>query len=731
MRSLPGFGRKLATLFFLAAFLAATVPPEVMGLRPEVMGLRPELTGLRPELTGLRATAFAAGDEPAGRFEPAPCTFKGAEGFAPDAIECGYLVVPERHANPQGPTIRLAVAILKRTEAVPAPGATRTPAEGAAAPDRRQPTPLVMAQGGPGGSTIDAFLPAFGSGELAALLEDRDVVLFDQRGTLYSEPALLCPESFTLTEETIEQDLTREESLRRSLEALGKCRERLAAGGADLAAYNSLENAADIEALRTALGYDQINLYGVSYGTLLALHALRGHPGALRSFILDGVAPPQINFLTEAPRSHGRSFSELFRACAADPTCHAAYPDLERVTFDLVDRLNAGPARVRITDPETGTEYNAVLDGDTFLDLLIQFFYATPLIPLMPAIITGALEGDFAVIQRVWPVLAFDRTQAEGMYFSTVCAEDADFVPGDVDLSGLPPPLAGQEKDGAEAILAACRDWNVPSLGPAVDAPVSGDVPVLLFNGQYDPITPPAFGEAAATSLSHSTLFTFPGLGHGALPDDRCAQEIARAFLDDPSSRPEASCLALAKPVTFTGPSNTLMTPAVGRLLAAVERGDFLRFLPLILGLGFLFTVFALWPISWFIRRMQKTPPDRRLPAGLAPWLAIAAALLGGVFMAGLVALVFDVSLGGSDIVLLVGAPLRWAWLFALPPVIGVLAAGMAALTVLAWRRRFWGAARRAYFTGLAAAALGVVAWLITSGLMFPLLSRLRGGPGL
>ncbi len=77
--------------------------------------------------------------------------------------------------------------------------------------------------------------------------------------------------------------------------------------GTDLAAYNSLENAADIEALRTALGYDQINLYGVSYGTLLALHALRLYPGALRSVILDGVVPPQINFLTEAPRAHDRS----------------------------------------------------------------------------------------------------------------------------------------------------------------------------------------------------------------------------------------------------------------------------------------------------------------------------------------------------------------------------------------------------------------------------------------
>jgi pimeloyl-ACP methyl ester carboxylesterase len=672
-------------------------------------------------MAAVPAPALSAGDGPSSRFEPAPCTFKGAEQFDVGAIQCGYLIVPERHSDPAGPSIKLAVAILKSA----APGVV-PPEAGASAGDadteEPRPVPLVMAQGGPGGSTIDAFLPLFSSGELASLLEDRDVVLFDQRGTLYSEPALLCPESITLTEQTIEQDLTREEERRLSLEALGKCRERLVQEGTDLAAYNSLENAADIEALRTALGYDQVNLYGVSYGTLLALHALRLYPGALRSVILDAVVPPQINFLTEAPRAHDRSLTELFRACAKDPACQSAYPNLERDTFDLVDRLNAAPARVPITDRETGVEYNAVLDGDAFLDLLIQFLYATPLIPLLPAVIAGAGNGDFTVIQRAWPLLAFDRTQAEGMYFSTVCAEDADFAAGDANLSGLPPQLSSLEKDSTEAILDACRNWNVPALASGVDAAVTSDVPVLIFNGQFDPITPPAFGETAAKSLSRSYLYTFPGLGHGALPDSSCARDIARAFLNDPDTRPEAHCVTGEGSVTFIGPSNTLMTGAVGRLLAAVEGGKLLRFLPIILGLGLLFTAFVLWPLTGFIRRMQRRPPERRWAASLAPWLAIATALLGGVFVAGLVALVFDVSLRGGDIVLLLGAPMRWAWLFALPLAIGLLAAGMLALTIFAWRRRFWGVGRRVYYTVLTAAALGVVAWLITTGLMFPLL---------
>jgi pimeloyl-ACP methyl ester carboxylesterase len=670
------------------------------------------------------APALAEGDGPSGRFEPGPCTFQGANQFAKGAVECGYLVVPERHAVPDGATIRLAVAILKRASAGRALGGSRaTPAAPGSAV--QQPTPLVMAQGGPGGSTLDAFIPSFQSGELSALLEDRDVVLFDQRGTFYSQPALLCSESISLTEQTIEQHLTRAEDTVLSLEALHKCRERLASGGVDLAAFNSLENAADIEALRAALGYDQVNLYGVSYGTLLALHTLSLYPNAIRSVILDGVLPPQINFLEQAPQAHERSFRELFQACQADAGCRAAYPDLEQETFALVDRLNAVPARVPIVDRQTGKQYRAVLDGDSFLDLLVQFFYVSPLIPLLPAIIDGAGAGNFAIIQRVWPLLAFDRTQAEGMYFSTVCAEDADFTLSDVDLSGLPSQLASEEKESADAILQACRDWNVPALGPAIDAPVSSDVPVLLLNGQYDPITPPSYGQAAARSLPNSTLFTFPALGHGALPDDPCAQQIARAFLNDPSSRPSAGCMAGEMPVTFTTPFNTLITPAVGRLLEAIERGDWRPFLPLLLALGVLLTVFAIWPLSWFIRRMQRAAPERRAAARLAPWLAVLAALLALVFVAGLAVLVFDVSLRGSDLALLVGVPLRWAWLFAVPPLLALLAAGMAVLVVLAWRRRYWGAARRVYYSILAVAAAGTALSLTASGLLVPLLSHI------
>ncbi len=220
--------------------------------------------------------------------------------------ECGWLTVPAQHADPAGPTIELGVVVLKGNGESP------------------QADPLVMAQGGPGGSTIDSYA---GLMQDSPLRRDRDIVLFDQRGTTHTKPALQCDELNQLTIDTAEQDLPDEEIDRLSMEAAQACRDRLTKAGADLSAFDSVENAADINALREALGYDQINFYGVSYGTLLGQHLMRDFPQILRSVILDAVAPAEGSFINESGRTEDRALTELFNACKADAKCNAAYPE--------------------------------------------------------------------------------------------------------------------------------------------------------------------------------------------------------------------------------------------------------------------------------------------------------------------------------------------------------------------------------------------------------------------
>ena len=198
-------------------------------------------------------TPAAAG---APRFEKTECWFKEPAGHD---VECGWVIVPEDHARPEGKTIKLAVARFKSDASQP------------------EPDPVIYLEGGPGGSALKSYTSQFDF-LFGPLLEKRDVVLFDQRGTGYSQPALACPEYNQAVIDMLPKDMTAAESETVANKALLACRDRLVKEGVNLDMYNSAQNAADIEALRQALGYDQVNLYGISYGTRLALTALRDAP---------------------------------------------------------------------------------------------------------------------------------------------------------------------------------------------------------------------------------------------------------------------------------------------------------------------------------------------------------------------------------------------------------------------------------------------------------------------
>jgi pimeloyl-ACP methyl ester carboxylesterase len=617
-------------------------------------------------------------------------------------VECGYLVVPERHSQPDGPTIRLAVAIFKSHSPFPAPD------------------PLVIAQGGPGGSSIEfADLIAFNS-----LRDRRDIILFDQRGTLHSEPALLCPEIDAITEETIEQHLSLEQSFKLEEEALLACRSRLAEEGVDLAAFNSLENAADVEALRLALGYEKINLYGVSYGTLLALHVMRDYPAGLRSVILDAVVPAQTNFITEIPRTQDRAFSELFNACAAGPVCQADYPELEQRFFELVAALNKQPATVPLTDPETGQHYQAILDGHTLIELLFQMLYSTDHIPVLPKLIDNARAGDYTILSNTWPTLAFDHTFSLGMYHSVICAEDADFQVEDMRVDGVRSQIATIAGMQSESILNTCVRWNVPPLGPSVDKPIVSDIPTLLLSGQFDPITPPAFAETVAKTLSNSYAYTFPVNGHGAaIPGNDCSDRIVQTFLDNPDVEPDASCLAKQPPIPDFLPVDTL-TLGVISSLAELSGSHLIQLGLLVLCALSLLSAWVIWPLEALIRHLRrKTLPLQPRVARLARWLVVLVGLLSAFFVVGLLYTLFCLFRAEDYSVLIVGLPGNVALLFVLPLLLIPLATAMLVATVMAWRNHYWSIWGRLYYTWLTLSVLVYIGVLIHWDMLAVLLS--------
>jgi len=453
-------------------------------------------------------------------FEPAPCAFVVPTGYSPD---CGYLVVPENRTRSDRPSIRLHVAIFRNHSRVPVPD------------------PVVHLAGGPGSSSLSVAEYLFDQG-LGAILEKRDFILFDQRGTGYSQPRLDCTERTSITGMLLEGGLSTEETQLTIQDAFRRCRDRLIAEGKDLSAYNSAASAADLNDLRLALGYEKLNLYAVSYGTRLALTVMRDYPNSVRSAVLDSAYPLQVNLYTALAPNADRAFNIFFNRCAADSNCNATYPDLRNVLYQLVDQLNAYPVSVSLSSG--GIDRTVRVDGGLLIDVLFTGLYNPIVTASMPQMIYDIQRGEYTLLrQRL--ALYFDTSSALGMQMAVQCAEEFPFnTPEDVYTAaqGAQPQIAAFYPASVQPLFAACREWAFSAPDPRENMPVLSDIPALILAGEHDPITPPEWGRMVAQDLANAYFHEFPGNGHWVTRSSRCALSMALAFWDSPMQDPTLMC---------------------------------------------------------------------------------------------------------------------------------------------------------------------------------------------
>jgi pimeloyl-ACP methyl ester carboxylesterase len=449
-------------------------------------------------------------------------------------VECGYLTVPENRTAPDGRTVRLAVARAKAT-----------------APDPR-PDPLVYLTGGPGGSALISAVPRIAAGWNA----DRDVIFLEQRGTWKSEPLLACPEVDAFLDAWVGLDTFDPATAQRSADAVGACRDRLAAT-ADLAAFDTTENAADVADLRTALGIGEWNLYGVSYGADLALQTLRDHPDGIRSVVLDSVLPPQQSLADHFWPSAASGLAGLSDACAAQPACRADHPSLRDDVVRLVGDLTARPRTLTRTDPATGSPVPVVVDGYKLINLAVVASLAPGGIAAFPALVANLDRGDGSIAADT---LLANRpptgVTAYGLTFGVFCGEipvdtDTLLARGRAALPGLPEQVLRLVPQ-SPYLVGDCARWSIPPAPPSVRTPVSSDRPVLVLAGALDAVTAPANADLVAQTLPAATRSTFPDAAHDVLLwSPACGVAVMRSFLDRPAA-PDLGCVSGLAPAPFT-----------------------------------------------------------------------------------------------------------------------------------------------------------------------------------
>ena len=445
------------------------------------------------------------------------------EDVALDGVECGTLTVPENRTVTDGRDVTMPVAILRSAAA------------------EKQPDPYVYFSGGPGDAGIEA-----GGRLLAAGLTptDRDFIWFDQRGTGRSEPSLSCPEVQENTYDRYETTGTPAEEDEATMVAVRSCFEDLRSR-ADLDSYDTPTIAQDVADLREALGVDEWNIFGISYGTTVALEVLRSHPEGVRSAVIDSVYPPTVRNDFRAYAQLGEdAFERLYEACAADEACNSAYPTLEQDVTDVAAALDEKPYRLTFTDP-TGAERVANLTGQDIVDAAYFAMYRAELIPLLPLFVQQLKSGNYSPLDLVAEdLLGALSGIADGVWHSVECADRLETMqPADIDELRDEYPLFG-EFLAAPVYPDFCEELDLEPVDDAFRDVPATEIPTLVMAGELDPVTPAEQAAATAEQLGDAaTYIEFPGIGHGATPSSECGIEVFRSFLADPGAAPDTTCV--------------------------------------------------------------------------------------------------------------------------------------------------------------------------------------------
>ena len=437
-----------------------------------------------------------------------PCELEQPNSGLSSAAWCSPFEVPENRADPHSRKITLKLAVLRAGAQI-------------AKPDM-----VVLLAGGPGQAATESWSGV--AGALQPLQSQRHIVLLDQRGTGGSNP-LDC-KSPAATDAKHDDGAFDPVKLR---EEVRQCLVQIQAK-ADPRYYTTTVAAEDLEDVRKALGSPTFDLVGVSYGTRMAQQYAMHYPQAVRSILLDGVVPNELVLGEDFAQNLDAALKAQFARCTADAACKQRFGDPYQTLYQLRDALRANPHEVSFRDPQSYQTVKRTLDEYSLASVVRMFAYTPLTAALLPLSIDAAAHGDVGPLLGQAKLLSGDLadTMNGGMQSSVICSEDADLL--------TPRPQDAQTILGTrmiDSLQAVCSVWPKGTRPADFHKPFRSATPTLLLSGQYDPVTPPAYGDAVLKGLSHGRHLVLSGQGHNVITAG-CAPRLVKQFIED--VKPEA-----------------------------------------------------------------------------------------------------------------------------------------------------------------------------------------------
>ncbi|MBW6419561.1 alpha/beta fold hydrolase [Celeribacter sp. PS-C1] len=506
---------------------------------------------LFPCVALLGMSAAAQAQELPSHEEVAECFVSLPDTLAPNGgVDCGYVTVAQNRSGEATGEIELAYLRMQAAEETGAP-------------------PLFMLAGGPGQTLISEMeLALFQPELLGGLLASRDVVLLEQRGSFRAKPALTCPEVKPLSLQALSQGLNEAEAEALASETLQSCIDRHAGAGVDFSSYNSVENAADIDDVRAALGYEKIVFYGASYATLLGQFYMRAFPDHLAAVVLDGVESPTTkSWVQDRAKRASWGLNRMTELCLDQANCAANF-DIPGLVDEIFGVLGTEPKMVTVPLPE-GTDLSGDVQVEVGPEELAATLYGLQTSKYGAAALPVFLSEQIAAGPEALSEMLASQTVNEAvaslsddesgsvmlMHMAMVCSDDPPHALDEEDTSGSGVYAASFASSVARQYVALCDILNVAELPETSDEPVDTDVPVLLLSGGLDVQTPYFLAEDVASHLPNATHVIFPAGFHVQLANlNRCALSILEGFLNDPASDLDTGCLSKEAELSFLVP---------------------------------------------------------------------------------------------------------------------------------------------------------------------------------
>ncbi|MGN6395201.1 MAG: alpha/beta fold hydrolase [Mucilaginibacter sp.] len=441
------------------------------------------------------------------KIEPCDCLFKN------DSLKtrCAYLVVPEKRNKPNGKTIKLPFIYVESSN-----------------PNKHK-DPVLYTAGGPGASSLRGvrFI------NFRQFSKNRDYIAFEQRGVTYAQPCLSCDGISEAVKEAYRKNQPLNSVL---LGAVKACRKKLVEEGNDLSAYNTTENAADIEDLRRALKIDSINLIGISYSGGLMLTVLRNYPQHIRSIVLDSALPGFVNYEEDALFSIDASFNKICSNCERDSAAKPQYSNLRQRFHRYFTDIGNKDFSLRYLEKGAKDSITIKYHRSELIDFLMNNLQDNRQLKNVPYYITQIIDGKQHDYMKTYfdGIFNSGKDNTLGMRYSMYCSEQIHYANQTLidKQDEIFPYLAGYRFNDVDHPICSC--WKVQPVSPVAKMPVYSNVPALLSTGDTDPYCPAFYNDLISHYMPNSQRVLFTDKTHGPALNTREGDVLIAEFIDNP-----------------------------------------------------------------------------------------------------------------------------------------------------------------------------------------------------